>query len=179
MNTTKALIICVYSFLVILFCEIGFVIGSLTTDKFDILIYKIIPIIFLIWLMIFICFSVLNILYTKKLYKQNKLFELRKNVKYIKLYLIPYWIINFAVSVFVLLLIMAATKGLGIILFPVFIFFAYILLLITSSVSITYIVLLNKNKHLKHYYVHIILQLCFVLDIIGAIYLLKKINIEI
>jgi hypothetical protein len=122
---------------------------------------------------------VLNIKNTVKLYKQNDVFELRKRAKIIKLSLIPFWIFHFFISALIMIFFIAISRGMGIIFVPIPMFFTYISLLITSIFSIAFILLLNKNKYLKRYYIHILLQLCFVIDIIDIIYLLKKIDINL
>jgi hypothetical protein len=173
MKNVKTLVFLLYLYLIILICESVFFIKNI-----DFIVYKLIPIIFLFWLSIYIYFIVINIINTVILYRQNNISELRKNAKIIKLTLIPFWILHFILSAIIIFIFLGISRGMGIIFVPIPIFFTYILLLITSIFSITYILLLNKNKYLKHYYVHILLQLCFVIDIIDIIYLFRKINLE-
>ena len=173
MKNIKTLVLFIYLYLIILVCESIFIV-----KEFEFKTYKIIPIIFLFWLSLYIYSIILNIKNTIKLFRQNNILEIRKNVKIIKLSLIPFWILHFIISVIIMFVFLGISRGLGIIFIPIPIFFTYLFLLITSIFSIAFILLLNKNKYLKHNYIHILLQLCFVIDIIDIIYLLRKINLE-
>ena len=171
MKNIKAIIFFLYLYFVILSSEIAFF-----AKKFEFISEKIIPLIFLIWLLLFIYSIVLNIKNTVKLFKENNLIVLRKNGKLIKLTLIPFWILHFILSVLAMIVFIGASRGMGIIFLPIPIFITYIFLLITSIFSIAYILLLRKNKYINNIVIHIILQLCFVLDIINMIYILRKIS---
>jgi len=173
MNRIKAFIFSVYFFLFILICEISLMCIS-DYKIIQKITLKIMPVLFLLWLIIFIIIIIKNILFVIKLYKQNNAVELLKNTKYIKLSLIPFWVINFIVTLLIMIILIMGTRGFGIILIPIPVCFAYFILLVTSSFSIAYILLQNKNKKIKNYIIHIILQLCFVLDIIDTIYILNN-----
>jgi hypothetical protein len=66
--------------------------------------------------------------------------------------------------------------GFGFLIVPIFIFLSYTVLMLTSIFSILYLINLRKNKIIlnKQFIVHLILQLCFVIDIIDIIYIIKK-----
>ena len=129
-----------------------------------------------LWFVIFIILSIRNIIYTNKLLKRCEIDKLKKLTEFIKFGAIPFWIINFILLSLLTIAIVMGTRGIGIVIIPVPIIIAYIILLGTSIFSIPYIKLLYKGKKIgfKQMVIHIILQLCFVWDVIGIIYL--KIN---
>ena len=172
MKSIKSVILFLYLYFVILASEIVF--GLFFSESLGFVSLKIIPLIFLIWLLLFICSIVLNIKNTVKLFRENNLIILRKNSKLIKLTLIPFWILHFILSTLTMIAFIGGTRGMGIIFLPIPIFFTYIFLLITSIFSIAFILLLRRNKYIDDVIIHIILQLCFVLDIIDMIYILKE-----
>jgi hypothetical protein len=172
MRNIKSVILFVYLYFVILASEIVF--GLFFSEKWGFMSLKVIPLIFLVWLLLFVCSIVLNIKNTVKLYKENNLIILRKNSKLIKLTLIPFWILHFILSALTMIAFIGGSRGMGIIFLPIPIFFTYIFLLITSIFSIAFILSLERNKHINNVIIHIILQLFFVLDIIDMIYILQK-----
>jgi hypothetical protein len=125
----------------------------------------------------FLIVTILNIFYTKRLIKQRERKKLKKSAEIVKLASIPFWIINFLVLSLSAFAAIIATRGFGIVFLPIFILITYIALLGTSVFSISYIRLLYKEKEIgfAQMTIHIILQLCFVSDIIGIIYLKKTI----
>jgi hypothetical protein len=176
MNKPKMMVFLIYLFLLLLVLEICFMLKIISISS--IIAWKIMPILLLAWLIIFIISFIKNLKMLKILYKENNLVELKRYVKTTKLSLIPFWILNFIISSIIMLGFIMGTRGMGIIFLPIPVFFAYMILLITSCYSIFYINLLNKNIKIKKYFMHIILQLCFVLDIIDILYLIKKYKIE-
>ena len=75
-----------------------------------------------------------------------------------------------------LLVTTVATRGFGILLAPVPVLFAYLVLCVSSSYSIAYIKLLKKEGKINIPVPHIILQFCFVLDIIDIVFLLQTVK---
>jgi hypothetical protein len=142
------------------------------------------------WLLLFflvisgifnVIFAVINIFITFKLYKNNEYNSLRKNMKSTKLGAIPYFIINFIFYFLLFALFFAASRGIMIVtpiplLFLVPIAFTYLSVLSTSFYGIGFIVILYKAKKLKigKLIFHILLQLCFVLDVVDTLILLAK-----
>ena len=116
--------------------------------------------------------AILNIIIAIRIFRQNNLEDARRSMKKIKLYLIPYWVINFIFS----LILTSALLIVGVILGLIFIIQAYLLLIATSCYSISFLGILLKNKKisLKSFIIHLLLQFCFVMDIIDTIYLLRK-----
>jgi hypothetical protein len=68
--------------------------------------------------------------------------------------------------------------GFVLLFIPIPIFLSYIILLVTSSYSISYLVLLKRNDIItrKQFRIYLVLQLCFVLDIIGIIYISNRVK---
>jgi hypothetical protein len=106
----------------------------------------------------------------------------------LKLALIPYWIFNIFVNLpFMIiwtLISFIAVPVIGLFIIPSWIFSNYLLLLFTSLGSILFLVHLKKNRLIKmpSFIINIVMQLCFVLDIVSAIYLkikYKEINDKI
>jgi hypothetical protein len=128
------------------------------------------------WFVIFLILSIRNIIYTNKLLKRSEIDKLKKLTEFIKFGAIPFWIINFILLSLFTIAIVMGTRGIGIVIIPVPILITYIILLGTSIFSIPYIKLLYRIKKIgfKQMVIHIILQLCFVWDVIGILYL--KIN---
>ena len=117
--------------------------------------------------------TILNIIIAIHIFKQNNLENARNSMKKIKLYLIPYWVINFIFS----LTITGVTLFMGgIIMGFIFLIQTYLLFIATSCYSISFLGILLKNKKisLKSFIIHLLLQFCFVMDIIDTIYLLRK-----
>jgi hypothetical protein len=126
----------------------------------------------------YIIVSIINIFYAKKLIKQKNKEKLNKLMRVIKFGSIPFWIINFIILVIAGIFGIVATRGAGIIFLPILVLLTYILFLGTSVFSIAYIKLLYQEGEIVsiHKILHIILQLCFVLDIVDIIYLKIKLN---
>lgn len=106
---------------------------------------------------------------------------LRKSMKSIKLGMTPVCILDFLLFCLLCLLLFVASRGL--ILFtpvPIFlgipIFFVYVTIVLTSSYGIAFVVTLRRQNTITtgKLILYIILQLCFVLDIIATIVLIAK-----
>ena len=145
------------------------------TDEYFHIIFLIL---FTIWFLIFIILSIKNINNCKNYLKNNEKKLLKTLSENIKLKSIPFWIINFIILLFFSIGALFGTRGFFIIFLPIPIIFTYLILLGTSIFSISYIRLLYKNNEIKKYQmiIHIILQLCFIWDIIDIIYLKIKIK---
>ena len=122
-----------------------------------------------------------NIINSITLFKNNDHVSLRQYMKTLKLGLIPYSVINFILYSFIFFILFASSKGIIVVspvplFFLVPIFFTYLAVLFTSSYGIGYVLILNKGNKLKNGYlvIHILLQLCFVLDVISTIILLIR-----
>lgn len=124
-----------------------------------------------------------NIISSITLFKNSDHASLRKNMKTLKLGLIPYFVINFILYLFIFLILFAASRG--IIMFspvPLFfiipIFFTYLAVLFTSFYGIGYALILRKENRLKNssLVIHVLLQLCFVSDVISTMILNTKYN---
>ena len=133
-----------------------------------------------------VIFAVKNVLNTFTFYKNKEYNSLRKCMKVLKLGVIPYFVINFVVYLLLFTLFFAASRGLMIFtpiplffLFPIF--FTYLTVLSsTSPYGIGFAVILRKGNRLKNreLMIHVLLQLCFVLDVIGTLILLLKYKVE-
>lgn len=147
------------------------------------------PSILLIADIVLISLSMLAILYfgircvvsAVALYRNDDLFALRKFMKISKRGLIPFFVMNFIYYSLFIMILMAASRGIFLfgpipmILIPLVIF-TYLAVLFTSSFSIAFIVLLKKKDKFdtSSMLLNICLQLTFVLDIVGMLFLLRR-----
>ena len=134
---------------------------------------------YITWLSIVILLlilSIINLISAIKLFIQKDVILLRKSMILIKLASIPFFIFNFIFFVVVLFVFVVASRGLGIILVPIPIIITYLILLVTSTYSILFIIILKRFKIIsnKSAIINIIIQLIFVLDMIGVLFLLKN-----
>jgi hypothetical protein len=130
-------------------------------------------------------FAVINIKNAIQMVKRNEYKSLRKSMKVLKLGAIPYFIINFLIYLMLFLLLFAASRGIILfspipLMFLIPITFTYLTVLFTSSYGIGYVVIIGKEKRLKKskLLIHILMQLCFVLDIFSTIVLLRKYKLD-
>ena len=140
--------------------------------------------ILIIWFIIFVIFTIITIIYLKYLVKNNKFESIQNFVKIVKFSIIPFWIINIIAYFGVIQFFFILMWGMAILIIPIIVIISYLVLLSTSIYSIFYIIILkNSNKLTKtQFIIHVLLQLCFIFDIIDLIYLLnlsKRKNIEI
>jgi hypothetical protein len=133
----------------------------------------------LVWFSGLIFVGIINLFHAIKLYKNNEIKLLLNLSKRLKILIIPFWIINFfAWALIIFGLVFALRGGTGLIIgafiLIIGISFSYIVLLLTSTYSIFFIKSLYKIKIIKNHVLHIILQLCFILDIVDILWLNKK-----
>ncbi|MFL0248586.1 DUF6652 family protein [Candidatus Clostridium stratigraminis] len=128
-----------------------------------------------------IIFAGINALNSFILFKNNDYNSMRKSMKSLKFGVIPYFIINFIIYLLVFLLFFAASRGIILVtpiplLFLIPIFFTYLAVIFTSIYGIGFSLILYKEKRLRigKLILHVVLQLCFVLDVLDTIILLAK-----
>ncbi|MFL0269350.1 DUF6652 family protein [Candidatus Clostridium radicumherbarum] len=128
-----------------------------------------------------IVFAGINTVNSFNLFKNNDYNSMRKNMKALKFGAIPYFVINFIIYLLLFLLFFAASRGIILVtpiplLFLIPVFFAYLTVIFTSTYGIGFSLILYKEKRLRtgKLILHIILQLCFVLDILDTVILLAK-----
>ena len=120
---------------------------------------------------------IINVIVAIVYFRQNDAKNAYNNMKKIKLYLIPYWIISFITAV----IITVFTQFMGGIFFGLAILVqSYLFLITTSCYSIAFLGILIKAKQIpkSRFFIHGILQLCFVLDVVDTIHLLHKYDIS-
>ncbi|GKU25150.1 DUF6652 family protein [Clostridium folliculivorans] len=128
-----------------------------------------------------IVFAGINAVNSFILLKNSDYNSMRKNMKALKFGVIPYFVINFIIYALLFLLFFAASRGLIVftpipLLFLIPVFFAYLTVIFTSSYGIGFSLILYKEKRIKtgKLVLHMLLQLCFVLDVIDTIILVSK-----
>lgn len=142
------------------------------------------------WLLLFVViitgiinvvFGVINIINTLRLFKNGEYNSLRKRMKVLKFGTIPYFIINFVLYFLLFMLFFAASRGFFILtpmplLFLIPTFFTYLTVVLTSVYGIGFVAILKRERRITtgKLIIHILLQLCFVLDIIDTIVLVIK-----
>jgi hypothetical protein len=128
-----------------------------------------------------VVFAIVNIKNAYQLYKNRESITLRKYLKRLKFWAVPYFILNFVFYLLLFLLFFAASRGIFIVTpIPLFflipIFFTYLSVLFTSPYAIGFAAVLRSESKMKtgKLVIHVLLQLCFVLDVVDTIVLLKK-----
>ncbi len=115
------------------------------------------------------------------LYNKGDYISLKKSMTAVKLWTIPFYIVNFIFSALICLAVTMGLRGMGLIFVPIPIAFTCTIIFLTGFYGIFYVKHLRKNFSLqkppgiKHYF----FQLIPVLDIIDTIYLLIKFKEEI
>lgn len=125
--------------------------------------------------------AVKNIMNAYKLYKNIEHNSLREYMKALKLWAIPYFVINFAIYFLLFGFFFAASRGIFIftpipLFFLIPIFLTYLTVLFTSCYGIAFATIMHKEKRfsIRKLLFHILMQLCFVLDVVDTIILLMK-----
>lgn len=126
-------------------------------------------------------FALKNVLKAYQLYKNKECNSLRKHMKALKFGVIPYFVLNFVIYLFLFAILFVGSRGIMIVtpiplifLFPIF--FTYLIVVFTSSYGICFAVINSKEKGLSKMklVLYTLLQLCFVLDVISTVILLIK-----
>lgn len=138
-----------------------------------ILIYLITTLIFFIILVIK---GVKNIKSSIILLKQNNIEKLAEIVKYYKIKLIPLFILNFGIAIYLsIYFIFFNVLFMGLPLFPI-ILNTFLILVFSSTYTIALSISLMKNKKVSKFIsvLAIILQFTYFLDIVSGLYLVSK-----
>ena len=133
-----------------------------------------------IWFLLFMVISIINAINIIKKFLQNQTDLLLEYTKKVKFGLIPFWIINFIGYTAFVIMVNIPSHGFGIFIVPFPIMASYFVLIATSVFSISLLLLLYRERKIdnKQFLIFIMTQLCFVLDVIGVIYLINKIKSE-
>lgn len=107
-------------------------------------------------------------------YCRNEADNLRKGWKWLKLWSIPFYILNFLYSCLVWFVLVGASRGMMILLVPLPVIFTCILIVQSGCVGICYIMLLRKKHQKCPSGIHYALQFFPVIDIFSTILILKK-----
>jgi len=131
-------------------------------------------IILLFWFIGYIILLIKNIIISKKYIENNDTNILKELTEKIKFKSISFWILNIILSIIIFYNLIRISESFVFLIFPII--FIYIIFLGTSVFSIFYIRLLYKRNEFKYFQmiIHIILQLCFILDVMDIIYLKIK-----
>lgn len=126
-------------------------------------------------------FAIFNIINTYRLYKNKEFNNLRKCMKILKFGSIPYFVVNFLIYSLLFLLFFAASRGIIIftpipIIFIIPILFTYVTTVFTSCYGIGFVAMIKKEAKMGtgKLILHVLLQLCFILDVLDTIILLMK-----
>ncbi|MEL7569144.1 MAG: DUF6652 family protein [Eubacteriaceae bacterium] len=123
-----------------------------------------------------IVLAIINIINSIKLFRNNDYNSLRKYMKLIKLGAVPYFLVNFIFYFCLYTVGFILTLGLAIFSVITPILITYLSVLYTSVYGIGFTALLYKQKKLTaiQLLIHVLLQICFILDVISTIILLVK-----
>lgn len=107
-------------------------------------------------------------------YHQNKAETLRSSLKLLKLYSIPFYILNFLYSFLVWFILVGASRGILIFLVPIPVIITCLMILESGCVGICYLKYLRKQpeNNGKPAAIHYVLQLLGVLDVISTVFIL-------
>lgn len=185
MKSVKNMLLGLYINLFIIILLLASLLGGLTkNDKGNLIIYLLIAggIISGISNAVF---AVKNAINACKLYKNREYNSMRKYMKVLKLGAIPYFILNFLLNFFLFSILVLGSRGILLVtpmpllfLFPIF--FTYLTVVFTSSYGIGFAAIVNKEKGLKKRKLvfRILLQSCFILDVLSTIILLIKYKVK-
>ena len=158
---------------------------ELTINNAESPIQRLLIIAMVISLILNVIFAVINIINTIRLYKNREYNSMRTYMKVLKLGSIPYFVLNFIIYFLLFMLFFAASRGLIMftptpLLFLIPIFFTYLNVLFTSFYGLGFIATISKEKKLSKgkMLIHVLLQLCFVLDVISTIILLREYKVD-
>lgn len=139
---------------------------------------------FISWVLIII-FTAMNIKNAFRLYLNRNFNGLKKYMALQKLVAIPYFLLNFIFCLLIAIAVLGGSRGLIIftpipILFLIPIFLTFITVVCTSIYGIFFIgVLLKENRiEFGKALIHIIFQICFVLDVVDTIVLIIKYRVK-
>ena len=107
-------------------------------------------------------------------YRRNEADKLRQSWKWLKLWSIPFYVLNFLYSFFVWFVLVGASRGIMIVLVPIPVIFTCLLIVQSGCVGICYIMLLRKECRKPPSGVYYVLQLLSVIDIFDTIFVLKN-----
>lgn len=126
----------------------------------------------------FVCVLIHTIRVSIRLYRENDLKTLYQRARNTKLILIPFYLINFALSAVIFLVLMTISRGMILFFLPVPFMITYGYLLCTSVASTALLLGMKKQGTLdgQTYLIHQILQLIFVLDIVDILLLKKHVD---
>jgi len=135
-------------------------------------------IVWLIWIPIFLIIIIINIIDLIKYFLKNDIETIKKYSYKIKLFLIPYWILNFIISGAYWGILIGSSHGFGMFLLPVPFISAIFIFAITSIYSILFILLYWKNEKIKNgeFIIYLSSQFIFILDIIFLIIIKNRKN---
>lgn len=107
-------------------------------------------------------------------YRRNNAAELRQSWKLLKLWSIPFYVLNFLWSFLVWFVLVGASRGILFLLVPIPVIITCLMIVQSGCVGICYIMLLRKRYGNQPSGIHYVLQLLSVVDIISTITILKS-----
>lgn len=113
-------------------------------------------------------------------YRRNRADQLRQGWKLLKLWSIPFYMLNFLYSLFAWFILVGASRGILFLLIPIPIAITCLMIVQSGCVGICYIMYLRKQPENggKPFGMHYVFQLLSVLDIISTIVILRKFKPE-
>ncbi len=109
-------------------------------------------------------------------YRYNRAERLRSGWRLLKLYTIPFYVLNFLYSLFAWFVLVGASRGIMILLVPIPILITCLMVFQSGCVGICYIMHLRETSEegRKPSKIHYLLQVLSVLDVISTIFLLHR-----
>ncbi len=176
MKKAVPLLITYYLNFVVLLVLLLFMYFNVDKQNSDDTFWLLLIVLYALWFLVFIGSLVRLIAGSIKELRNNDTKALIASVKLLKLASIPYFIINFALCAIIGLLFVVVSRGLGLIFLPIPVVLTWLTMLSTSMSSLFLLAALRKNRAATAGYVmkHAILQLFFVIDIISALFIVKR-----
>lgn len=109
-------------------------------------------------------------------YRQKQTAKLRHGWKLLKLWPIPFYVLNFLYSCFIWFILVGASRGILIFWVPIPIFITYVLIFQSGCVGICNIMYLRKQPENfgKPGGIHYVLQLVPILDVVSTVMIMRK-----
>lgn len=178
MKKAVPLLITYYLNFVVLLVLFLFLYFNIDKQNSDDMFSLLLIVLYALWFLAFVGSLIRLIAGSVKELRNNDIKPLMASVKFLKLGSIPYFIVNFALCAMIGLLFVLVSRGLGLIFLPIPVVLTWLTMLSTSISSFFLLAALRKNKAATTGFIvkHIILQLFFIIDIIGALFIVKRAN---
>lgn len=176
MKISKIFVGVIYLYLLTMLAPIYLFYIEIDSDDIDCTNINISLFLFVISALLVLVTALISLISAVILYKKDKYIMLKKSMIAVKLWTIPFYIINFILCALICIAVTMGLRGMGIIFVPIPIAFTCTVIFLTGFYGVFYVKYLRHNISLEKppTRIHYFLQLIPVLDIADTIYLLTK-----